>query len=97
MLSERVAPLAAESGEAEWAARLFGAPDAAFQALGAQRSPSNRADYARGLAAAHAGNSQAAFRAAHAAGRALSLDEAAGEALSLGAPPPRLSLRRGRG
>ena len=49
MLSERVAPLAAESGEAEWAARLFGAPEAAFRALGVQLSPSNRANYAPGL------------------------------------------------
>jgi predicted ATPase/DNA-binding XRE family transcriptional regulator len=92
-----LACLAAAFGQHERAARLFGAAEAACQALRVQLSPSNRVDCARGLAAASAGTSRAAFAAARDAGQALSLDEAVREALSLGAPPVSPSLTSGSG
>jgi predicted ATPase/DNA-binding XRE family transcriptional regulator len=85
--------VAAAAGEHERAARFFGAAEAAFELLGVQLSPSNRADHSLGLAAAHAGCRDAEFATAYAAGRRLSLDEAAAEMLSVdpgtpGPPPP---------
>ena len=73
--------LAAADGESERAARLFAAAEATFTAIGAQLSPSNRADRARWLVAARAGLSGAAFAAASAAGSSVSLDEAIREAV----------------
>jgi non-specific serine/threonine protein kinase len=81
-----LASVAAALGQRERAARLFGAAEAALEALGVQLSPSNRADYARGLASAQTGASVAASAAALAAGRGLSLEEAMREAVSVGVP-----------
>jgi hypothetical protein len=73
--------LAAANVQCTHAARLFGAAaDAALKALGSELSPSNRAYYARGVNLAR-GRDKAAFDAAYAAGRQVSLDEAVHEAL----------------
>jgi non-specific serine/threonine protein kinase len=75
--------LAAANGHRARAARLFGAADAALLSLGAELSPSNRRDRARGLDVARV-NNEAAFATAYATGQALSLDEAVREAVSTG-------------
>jgi non-specific serine/threonine protein kinase len=87
-----LACLAAAGGQSNQAARLFAAAEAAFRAIGAELSPSNRADRAHWVAAARAGLSEAAFAAASAAGSALSLDEAIREAVGA-APAGRFSSR----
>jgi predicted ATPase/DNA-binding XRE family transcriptional regulator len=73
--------LAAASGQPVRAARLFGAADGALRSLGTELSPSNRAESARGLDLARAGD-EAAFASAYNAGRMLSLDESVKAALS---------------
>jgi predicted ATPase/DNA-binding XRE family transcriptional regulator len=75
--------LAGATGQRVRAARLFGAAHAAFESLGTELSPSNRLDQRRGLDAARADDPHA-FTTAHAAGQALSLDEAVRDAFSYG-------------
>jgi len=63
------------------AARLFGAAAALRDAIGSPLPPSERPDYERGLAVAHAGDPQA-FAAAWAVGRAMEFEQAVAYALS---------------
>jgi hypothetical protein len=79
-----LACLAAATGQHARAGLLFGAADAAFEDLGTELSPSNRADRARGLDLAR-GRGEHVFATAFAAGQALPFDEAVREALSTGA------------
>ncbi|HEX2171403.1 MAG TPA: LuxR C-terminal-related transcriptional regulator, partial [Dehalococcoidia bacterium] len=58
------------------AGRLFGAGEAALEALGAQVWPSNRPDYERWQGRARSSLGAAAFTAARAGGRLLSLQQA---------------------
>ena len=71
-----LAGVLAAAGEAETAARLFGASDAALEALGAAIWPSNRSDYERCLARARGALDPEVFGAAWDAGRSLLLDDA---------------------
>ncbi|HLZ20686.1 MAG TPA: LuxR C-terminal-related transcriptional regulator [Ktedonobacterales bacterium] len=84
-----LAGVAAGSGDRSRAARLLGAAEAAFESLGAQISPSNRADFSRIVALARTGASPAKFAAAwtagHGVGTAVAVEEAL--ALSVDAPP----------
>jgi hypothetical protein len=73
-------------GQAELAARLFGAAEAAFEALGTSPSPHNRADSDRGVAATRASTDEALFAAAWAEGRAMDPTQAIAYALE--APGP---------
>jgi hypothetical protein len=68
-------------GEAEQAARLFGAAEALREAILARLSPASRAAYERHVAAARAGLEAARFVDAWAAGRALPPEDAAAEAM----------------
>jgi predicted ATPase/DNA-binding XRE family transcriptional regulator len=67
--------VAAMRNQRTFAARLFGAADAALRNLGTELSPSNRVDYRRGLDLAR-GDGPDAFAAAYASGQGLSLEEA---------------------
>ena len=82
-----LAGVAAAGGWAEGAARLFGAGEAALEALGSQLWPSNRADYERAVALARAALDTTAFEAARAEGRGLSLEEAIALALDRAGAP----------
>jgi non-specific serine/threonine protein kinase len=86
-----VASLAAGWGEAERAARLFGAAAEVREAGGLTSEPVYRADRERGVAKARATLGEAGFAAAWAAGRARPLAEAIAEAGDLTPPaaPPR--------
>lgn len=75
--------VAGAAGRPEQAARLFGAADAAFGALGTQLSASNRADHSRHVALARAGLREGAYATAYTAGQQLSLEVAVDEALGL--------------
>jgi predicted ATPase/DNA-binding CsgD family transcriptional regulator len=77
------ASIAAAAGRPDRAARLFGAAEAAFEALGTQLSASNRADYARHRAIARASMRPAAFTAAWTSGQQLRLEQAVDEALQV--------------
>ena len=68
--------VAAAEGRASDAARLFGAGEAALEALGTELWPSNRPDYARWRARARSGRTAADFDRAEAEGRMLSLEQA---------------------
>jgi tetratricopeptide (TPR) repeat protein len=72
---------AALDGEPKRAARLWGAAERLRQAIGCRPAPVARANYERALAVARAQLGEAAFAAAWAAGRRLTLDEAIAEAL----------------
>lgn len=76
--------VAAAGGRASTAARLFGAGEAALDALGAQLWPSNLPDYARWLAVARSGRAVKTFDRARAEGHALSPEEAVVLALAGG-------------
>jgi non-specific serine/threonine protein kinase len=74
-----IAGLAAAAGAAQQsarAARLFGAADALFQSLGAHMDLADRMEYDRHVAAVRAQVGEAEFDAAHAAGRALPMEQA---------------------
>jgi len=71
-----LAGAAVRSGQHEAAARLFGAAEAALEALGSAFSPANRTDYDRSLGALRTELEGDRLAAAWAAGRALSLDDA---------------------
>lgn len=76
-----LAGIAAAAGRPDRAVRLFGAAEAAFEALGTQLSASNRADYSRHLAIARASMRPAVFAAAWTSGQQLPLQQAVDEAL----------------
>jgi DNA-binding CsgD family transcriptional regulator len=84
--------LAAAHGRAADAATLFGAAEAALEALGTQLWPANRPDYERWQARAR-GSLGAAFARALEAGRLLSLEQATAVALDQGAGRPRVRIR----
>lgn len=67
--------------EPERAARLFSAVDVLREAIGALLPPRNRSRYERNVAATRSQLSEAAFRAAWAAGRVLTLEQAVAYAL----------------
>jgi len=81
-----LAGLEAALGQAERAARLFGAADVLREAMGVRLSVSEREAYDRDIAVARSALGEGPFAAAWAAGRALSLDEAV--ALALEDPGP---------
>jgi len=70
-----VATLAGACGAIERAARLFGASDALMEVAGLAPAMPERATYERAMATLHAALGEPAFRAAWAAGRALSRDQ----------------------
>jgi DNA-binding NarL/FixJ family response regulator len=80
--------------------RLFGAGEAALEALGWRLWPANRFDYERWLARARSSRVSAEFDRARAEGRALSLEDAAAwilegrapGAVTLPPPPPGMGL-----
>ncbi len=74
--------VAAARGQSERAARLFGASDALFAAIQATMYPSDKSEYDRSVAAARIQIGEAAFNAAWAEGRAMTLEQAIQLALS---------------
>jgi non-specific serine/threonine protein kinase len=84
----RIGTLAVATGRAEAGARLLGAAEALGQALGYAFDRPEQARYAQAAAAARAAVGGGGSAAAWAAGRALTLDEAAAEAAELVAAPP---------
>ncbi|NIM04220.1 MAG: tetratricopeptide repeat protein, partial [Armatimonadetes bacterium] len=74
---EALAILAAILGQSERAAQLWGAADALREALHTPLPPSYQDDYAPHVNAAREGISEAAFAAAWARGKAMTLDQAA--------------------
>lgn len=79
---EGLARLAAETGQAETAARLFGAAAALRDAVGVPRSPSDTAYFEPALQAARRNLGPVRFAAATAAGRNLLQQEAMAEAVA---------------
>jgi DNA transposition AAA+ family ATPase len=73
---ETFAGLAATAGDADRAARLFGASDAVRSAIGAQRQPDNQILYERWLARTLARLDTNAYSKRYEDGRALTTDEA---------------------
>jgi predicted ATPase/DNA-binding SARP family transcriptional activator len=88
---ETSAGLAATSGDADRAARLFGASDAVRSAIGAQRQPDNQILYERWLARTLARLDTRAYSKRYEDGRALTTDEACALALGSEAVGMRLS------
>jgi hypothetical protein len=76
-----LASVAAAEGDAVTAARLFGAGQAALEALGTQLWPSNRPDYEHWVARTGAELSASVFEILWSEGRTLSLDAAVTRAL----------------
>jgi predicted ATPase len=73
---EGLAAVVAALGQPGRAARLFGAAEALRAAIGAPLAPNEQAEYDRDVAVARAALDEAAFAAAWAQGRALSLEQA---------------------
>jgi hypothetical protein len=71
------------AGQPLRAARLFGASDALFEAIGQVRDPAFAAAYERFVADVRAQVDAAAFAAAYAAGQALTLEQAIAYALEV--------------
>lgn len=93
-----LAGVAGAQGQWERAAQLFGTARALRDASGAPIIPPDLYDYQRNLAAVDAQLDQATFASAWMAGRAMPLEQAIGEALSLARgplPPWRERGRRG--
>jgi non-specific serine/threonine protein kinase len=86
----RLAGVAAAEGQPQRAARLLGAAEAYFDAVGLVLDSIDRVGYDRVVAAARTWLGAAAFAAARAEGRALPLERAAAEALAPDGLPPRL-------
>ncbi len=84
---EQLAEVAAAGGESERAAQLFGAADAYRERIGATLVPTLQALYEPYMAAARAALGDAAFAAAWADGRQLSIDAARAEAAKVGQAP----------
>jgi DNA-binding CsgD family transcriptional regulator len=82
-----IAGVAADDGRAEQAVLLFGAAEALREAAGVPIYvyPAYREVYERGIIAARTALGESAFEAKWAAGRMLTLDEAATEAIALAA------------
>ena len=78
---EGFAGLAVAQGHGIRAARLLGAVEALRETIHAPLPPANQADYARKVSAARAALGEQAFGAAWAEGRAMTLDQAIGEAM----------------
>lgn len=74
---------AALDGQAERAARIWGAAEQLRTAIGGRTAPAARATYERAVARARAALGNAGFAAAWAAGQALTLEQAIDEALQL--------------
>jgi non-specific serine/threonine protein kinase len=92
---EDVADIAGRIGRPEVAARLYGAAEAQRERDGRPVEPVYRAEFERDAAVSRWALGEAAFAAAWAAGRALPLEQAVAEALSLTAPaPPEFALTR---
>jgi hypothetical protein len=72
--------VAGAEGDAERAARLFGAAEALREALGAPLPPVERAHYDRSIATVRAALGEKAFAAAWTAGRAMPLEAAVARA-----------------
>ncbi len=83
-----LAGIAGDLGQAERAARLLGAEQALCESIGAVPTPSDESAYERGLAAARAALGEAAFAAAVAEGRTMTLEQAVAYALNA-EPAPR--------
>ena len=81
---EGIAGLVSAAGQPAQAARLFGAAESLRESAGVPMPPVQRAAYERDLAAARAALDGAAFAAAWAAGRALSMEQAVAYALGNG-------------
>ncbi len=78
---EGFAGLTIAQGQPEQAARLLGAADTLREAIGVPLPPADRAEYERTIAAARSRLGEAAFAAAWAEGRVMTLEQAVGEAL----------------
>jgi non-specific serine/threonine protein kinase len=90
-IAESLAALAGVNGggdanplAAVWAARLLGASEALFEAIGARPAPADRPVYDRAVAAARSQLDEAAFATAWAEGRAITPEEAIAYALEEG-------------
>jgi non-specific serine/threonine protein kinase len=83
---EGLACVASGRGQAERAARLFGAAEVLREAIGVALLPAERADHERAVAAARAGVDEAAFAMAWGHGRAMTLEQAAEYALATEEP-----------
>jgi predicted ATPase/transcriptional regulator with XRE-family HTH domain len=77
-----IAEIAGLRGDARRAVRLCGAATALREAIGVPLPPTGRSAFDRTTAAARAALGEAAFRAAWAAGQALSLEDVSAEALT---------------
>jgi hypothetical protein len=82
-----LAAVAVAQAQRERAARLFGTAEELRAAMGALLPPAERAEHDRAAAAIRTALGAAAFAAAWAEGRAMSLDEAVADALESHAPP----------
>jgi predicted ATPase/DNA-binding CsgD family transcriptional regulator len=77
-----LAGVAAHTGDRARAAQLLGAAEAMFESLGAQLSPSNRADFSRIVAVVREGWTSSEFSARWTAGYLLGAERAVEEALA---------------
>lgn len=91
---ETAAALAASDGHAGIAAKLFGTVESLRSAIGAPRPPVYRSQHERIVTAVRRGLGASAFGAAFAAGQALSLEQAAAEAIGLTIKPTRTPMSR---
>jgi DNA-binding CsgD family transcriptional regulator len=92
-----LACICAAEGEPEQAARLFGAAEALFEVVGGQHEPGEAALREPYLAMTRSQLDDVAWQAAWEEGRAMSMEQAIGYALSeeeLSAPPPSSTTRR---
>jgi hypothetical protein len=78
---EGLAALAVAQVQTGRAVRLLGALDRLRETIGQPRTPAERAEYDRSIAAARAGGGESAFAAAWAEGRAMGLEQAVEYAL----------------
>jgi predicted ATPase/DNA-binding CsgD family transcriptional regulator/transcriptional regulator with XRE-family HTH domain len=83
-----IAGVARLSGQLEPAARLCGAAEGLFAAIGAVPDPADQVEYDRNLAAIRAQLDPATFDAAWAAGEAFTIEEAVAEALDVAQSVP---------
>ncbi len=90
---DKLGDMAQSLGHQERAVRLFGVADAIREAISAPLTPSDRGDHERSLAAARATLGVAAFAAAWAAGRAMTVEQAAEYALT---PVKTVPLKAGK-
>jgi non-specific serine/threonine protein kinase len=80
---EEVAWVACAQEQVEPAAHLFGAAEALRETIGAPMPPANRADYERSVGLARARLGEAALKTLWCEGRALSVEQAIAEALTI--------------